>query len=363
MAEKKVIPGVDYIKEEIKRGLSGAYFFYGEEDFMKQYYLHEAEKAIIGDRTSLNFIRLTSDEFTPGALEEALGSAVIYDFMSIADGETSTSLGAERLVELYEVDFKSLKPSDLAATCKLLKDKIESDTVVIIYSTSSELPEDSKVHQTIIKELSKVSKPVRFPSESDAKLCSWLIKIAAKSKVTLTPELSHLIIERVGHSMLMLKNEIDKLISYVLSQNRSEISRDDVMKITAANKEISPFDFANALMRRDAKSAFYILFDMKNRGEEPIIILSTVSRVVGDLILVRGCMDAGMTRAEAASACSMHEYKVKLYMEQLKNVSTQSLFKIAESTSRADLQLKSSPVDSYTVLERLICDLVSVARG
>lgn len=363
MAEKKVVPGVDYIKEELRKGLSGAYFFYGEEDFMKQYYLHEAEKAIIGDRTSLNFIRLTGDEFTPGALEEALGSAVIYDFISLPDDEALASSGVKRLVELYEVDFKSLKPSDFTATCKLLKDKIEADTVVIIYSTTGELPEDSKPHQTIIKELSKVSKPVRFPIESDAKLCSWLIKIAAKSKVTLSPELARLMIERVGHSMLMLKNEIEKLISYVLSQTRNEISHDDVMKITAANKEISPFDFANALMRRDAKIAFYILSDMKNRGEEPIYILSAVSRVVGDLILVRGCMDAGMTRAEAASACSMHEYKVKLYMEQLKNVSTQSLFKIAESTSRADLQLKSSTVDSYTVLERLICDLVSVARS
>ncbi|MBQ7821082.1 MAG: DNA polymerase III subunit delta [Clostridia bacterium] len=359
MAEKKVVPGVDYIKEEIKNGLSGVYFFYGDEDYMKQYYLHEVEKAVVGDRTSLNFIRLTGDEFTPGALEEALGAAVMYDFMSLPDADAENE-GAQRLVELYEVDFKALKPSDFTSSCKLLKEKLESDTVVIIYSTAGELPEDSKPHQNIIKELSKVSKPVRFPLESDSKLCSWLVRIAAKNKVTVYSDVAGLVIERVGHSMLMLRNEIEKLISYVLASGRNEITRDDIMKITASNKEISPFDFANALMRRDAKTAFYILADMKDRGEEPIMILSTVSRVVGELIRVRGCMDAGMTRAEAASRCGMHEYKVKLYMEQLKNISTSGLFAIAESAKSADLMLKSSPVDSFTVLERLICELVSV---
>lgn len=359
VAEKKGALGVDFIKEEIKNGLSGAYFFYGEEDYVKQYYLHELEKNIVGDRESFNFIRLTGDEFTPGALEEALGSAVMYDFMSMPE-ESEEKSGPERLIELYEIDFKALKPSDFTATCKLLKEKLEEDTVLVIFSTEGELPEDSKPHQTIIKELSKVAKAVKFPLESDSKLCSWLIRIAAKSKVTLTPALALKLIERVGHNMLMLKNELEKLISYALSHGREVIEPADVNNITAPNKEISPFDFANALMRRDAKSALYILSDMKCRGEEPVVILSTVSRVIADLIRVRGCMDKGMTKSETAQKCSMHEYKVKLYMEQLKNVETSSLFAIAESARNADVALKSSPVDSFTILERLICELVSL---
>ncbi len=355
MAQKKAVPGADFIKEEIKKGLSGAYFFYGDEDFLKQYYLHEAEAAVVIDRSSMNFIRLTNDEFTPGDFEEALNSASVFDFMSMMDEEEKN--GPEKLVELYEVDFKALKPSDFASTIKMLNENIDSDTVVIIYSTSAEMPEDSKSHQTIIRELSKAAKPVIFPYESDTKLSSWLGRIAAKSKVTLEPDLGRMLIERVGHSMLMLKNELEKIISYVHSQGRNTAVREDVLKVCAFNKEISPFDFANALMKRDANRAFYILSDMKNRGEEPIIILSTVSRVIGELIRVRGCMDEGLTRTEAAAKCSMHEYKVKLYMESLKNTDISKLFSIAESASKADLLLKSSPIDSYIVLERLICEL------
>lgn len=358
MAEKKTANGYELIKNELKRGLEGVYFFYGEEDHMKQYYLHEAEKNIVGDRSSMNFVRLTADEFSPAALEEALGAAVICDMFSSVSDEPNAA--ERRLVELYEVDFKCLKPSELTATVKLLREKTDSDTVVIIYSTESELPSDSKTHQAIIRELSKVSKALCFSRESDAKLCSWLVRMSAKSHVELAPDTARLILERVGHSMLVLKNELEKLISYVLSEHRERITREDVAAIVVSNKEISPFDFANALMRRDARGALYVLEDMKEHGEEPIVILSTVSRVVGELIRVRGCMDAGMTRSEIASKCAMHEYKVKLYSEQLKNVSIQSLFKISDSAARADVKLKSTPVDSYILLERLICELVSL---
>ncbi len=358
MAAKKVALGADFLKSEIKNGLKGAYFFYGAEDYMKQYYLHEIEKSIVGDRKSLNFTRLTNDEFTPGALEEALESAVIYDFMSIPDEQNEESEAA-RLIELYEVDFKALKSNDFSQTCRLLSENVASDTVVVIFSTEGELPEDSKQHQNIIKELSKAATPVHFPCESDSKLCAWLVKMASRNKVTLSHQHAGLLLERVGHSMLVLKNEADKLISYVTQSGRSEITKADIESICAPNEEISPFDFANSLMRRDAKTAFRILADMKYRGEEPIVILSTVSRIVGELIRVRGCMDEGMTRSEAAAECGMHEYKVKLYTEQLGNVSISSLFAIAESVRDADLLLKSSPVDSYTVLERLICQLVT----
>ena len=116
MAEKRTLQNADFFKDELKRGPHGVYFFCGEEDYMKQYYLHEAEKAIIGSRDSLNLIRITNDEFSPETLEEALCSAPMADFFSLAD-ETGTD---KRLIELYEVDFKALKPSEFNKVCELL---------------------------------------------------------------------------------------------------------------------------------------------------------------------------------------------------------------------------------------------------
>lgn len=352
MADKKTVPGADFIKEEIKRGLHGVYFFYGDEDYLKQYYLHAIEEKTVGSRQSMNFTRLTNDEFSADALEEALSAPAIPDFMSMAEGADS-----RRLVELYEIAFKSLKPSELTKTIKLLKEKPDEDTVVVIYSTAAELPEDSKPHKTIINELSKASKPVCFPFETDARLCAWMIKMAAKSKVALEPDLGRRLIERLGHNMLVLKNELEKLIAYALSEQRYTIVREDMEKVCVSNKEISPFDFSNALMRRDAGAAFYIFEDMKTSGVEPVIILSILSRVILDLIRVRGCMDKSMTRSEAARICSMHEYKVKLYMEALKDTDSAKLNKIAEAAAKADSELKSTYSDGYALIEKLICEL------
>ena len=352
MADYKTVPGADFIKEEIKNGLQGVYFFYGDEDYLKQYYLHAIEEKVVGDRQNMNFIRLTNDEFSSDALEQALSAPVMPDFMSLSGGEES-----RRLVELYEVAFKSLKQGELAKTVKLLKEKLDEDTVVVIYSTSAELPEDSKPHKSIINELSKVSKPVCFPYESDAKLCSWMIKIAAKSKVRLEADLGRRLIGRLGHNMLVLKNELEKLIAYALSEGRSTIVYEDMEKVCVANKEISPFDFSNALMRRDAGTAFYIFEDMKTSGVEPVIILSIFFKEILNLIKVRDCMDKSMTRSETAKICEMHEYRIKLYMEALKDTDSAKLNRIAEAAAKADLELKTSYSDGYAIIEKLICTL------
>ncbi len=360
MAEKRTTQNPDFFKDELKRGPRGVYFFCGEEDYMKQYYLHEAEKLIVGSRDSLSFIRLTGDEFSPDALEEALCSAPMPDLFSIAD-ESDKSFGDKRLIEVYEVDFKALKPSEFTKVCELLGTKVDEDTVVIIFSTVAELPLDSKPHQNIVKELSKVATAVEFRFESDAKLLNWISRMAAKQKLSLSPDNSRYILERVGHNMLMLKNEVEKLCAFSVANGLETVSRADIDRIVCTNMEISPFDFANALMRRDAKTAFRILADMKMRGEEPIIILSTVSRVINELISVRGCLDKGMTRDETAAKTKMHAYKVKLYIESLKNTDINMLFKTAKAAQNADVLLKSAPVDSYMIIERLICELSGVA--
>lgn len=356
MADKRVTQNADFFKDELKRGLNGVYFFCGEEDYMKQYYLHEAEKQVVGSRDSLNLIRMTADEFSPEALEEVLCSAAMTDFFSLADENDD----GKRLIELYEIDFKALKPSELTKTCELLGSKVDDDTIVIIFSTVAELPLDSKPHQTIVKELSKVSQTVEFKLESDAKLANWIARMASKQKLSLSPDACRYILERVGHNMLMLKNEVEKLCAYAEANGKESVTRAEIDRIVCANMEISPFDFANALMRRDSKTAFSILSDMKMRGEEPIVILSTVTRVINELIGVRGCLDKGMTREETAAKTKMHAYKVKLYSESLRNTDINMLFKTAKAAQNADVLLKSAPVDSYIIIERLICELTGV---
>ncbi len=351
MADKKSISGADFLKNELKSTLSGAYFLYGEEDYMKQYYLHEIEAVTVKDKSSLRFLRLTADEFSLGALEDALTSAPSLDMFSFTNEEEFDT----KLIELYEIDFKALKPSEFTSVCTLIKENATDGNIIVIFSTEAELPCDSKSHQNIIRELSKIAKPCVFNTEPDSRLASWISKRAGKELVVIDPYMARMLIDRAGHNMLILKNETDKLIAYVKSHGKGKVEAEDIKTVTVANKEIAPFDFANALMRRDSKAAFFIISDMKSRSEEPIIILSTVSKVVNSLINVRGSMDLGLSRSEIARRFKMHEYTVKLYSEALANTDISTLFEIAHSVYEADLTLKSLPIDSFVVLERLIC--------
>ncbi len=352
-ADKK--SGQQFFKDELKNGLGKAYFFYGAEDYMKEYCLHEAEKAICGSRDSLDLTRLTGDDFSLAALEDALSAAGIgFDLFSLSEDENETH---GRLTELYELDYKTIKPSEFSALCKLINERASTDSRVIIYATEAELPSDSQKHRSIISELSKVAVPVVFSPEPPAKLASWIIGLSKREGVTFEPREAYLLLERAGKNMSVLKNEVSKVCAYVRAKGKSAVLAEDIAEVCVKNRESSPFEFANALTERDGARALAEFAFMRERGDEPAVILSKFTSALSDMLRVRGCMDAGMTRFEAAKALKLHEYKVKLMYESLKNERTDRLFEAAESAMRADVALKTSACDGFILIERLICEL------
>ena len=107
--------------------------------------------------------------------------------------------------------------------------------------------------------------------------------------------------------------------------------------------------------RNDA--ALSILADYRFRRIEPTLVLGDVTRVICDMIAVRSMTSDGTPNAEIASILKMHEFRVGLYQKSLRQTNDKRLRRALDACSVADQSLKSSSVDSYTVLEQLICRL------
>lgn len=339
-------------RRSIKSSPSGAYFFFGEEDYMKSAAISQARSIIRqlnGDETGdcFNDIRLGGVEFTVDALADAITSPPL--------------MGDRKIITVTGVRIDDLKASvfdDMCATLSQLQVS-ESDTNLLIISVDSDafdygmLPKRPAAKLTA---LSEMLTPVYFERNTPAKLAAWVSKHYQHGGVEADAQICAFTVDRCGRDMFKLSNEIHKVASYVRAKGRTTVTVDDVRLVTIPATEYDAFAFTNAIMEHKRDVALHILEDLKFRREEPIVILSEVNRVLCDLLSVKVMMDGGATVAQIASALRMHEYKAGLYVRQAKEMELSRLKDAVKSCDDADKALKLSS-KGYIAIEKLICSL------
>ncbi len=339
-----IIKEADF-RKQIKCAPAAGYLFFGDEDYMKKYALDTAIAAISPEPAFafFNEIRLDSFSYSPDALIDALMPAPM-----MAD---------RKIVVLSGIDFTSIKPGELDSLCKALDSLSEFDYNTLIINTSKDRFDPGLLPKKPSAALQKLSEhliPVQFEKNSPARLSSWLSKHFEHNGVTASPGICALIIERCGRDMFNLASETEKLSFYALSHGRSEVTREDVLTVTAPVGEYDAFAFTNAIGARRREEALEILSDMKGRRLEPIYIISEITRTVCEMLTVAILRADGLTQREISEETRIHEYRVGIMMRTLPSEHMCKL--MLERCSAADREIKSSR-EGYAVLERLICTI------
>ncbi|MBE6693492.1 MAG: DNA polymerase III subunit delta [Ruminococcaceae bacterium] len=340
------------LRRKIKADPTGAYFFFGEEDYMKVAAISTARDAVLhanGDSVGdcFNDIRLGGTDFTADALADAANSPPMMGERKII---TVTGL---RIDDMKAADFE-----DLCATLSELS-RPELDYNLLIISVDSDafdygtLPKRPSAKLTALCEHLT---PVYFERNTPARLAAWVDKHYQHGGVTADAQVCAFTVDWCGRDMYKLASEIHKVASYVRAKGREAVTVDDVKLVAIPAVEYDAFAFTNAIMEHRRDLALNILADLKFRREEPIIILSEVNRVLCDLLSVKVMADDGATVGEVAEALRMHEYKAGLYLRQAKDMELSRLKAAVRSCDDADKALKLS-AKGYAVIEKLICSL------
>lgn len=329
--------------------LKGVYFFYGEEEYMKQFCLNAVREAILGeDKNIFNHIIINNENYSAALFENSLAPFPVF--------------GEYKLIELHSVGLEEMDETDTEDFISVLSEIPKYDhNIVIIYTESGDFDAGTaKNPSKLLMKLSKYVTPVSFGCEQPAKLIKWIQQHFKAGLIIAEPDICGELINHTGNSMLNLNNEIDKLCAYLSAAGRNKLTSEDIKNIAVHNKSIDAFDFANSILENNTDKAFYILSEMKLKREKPELILGQISRVYCDLYAIKTLSDAGYPRQMISAKLNMHEYKVGLYMKTAQKRSDASLYNAVESCFEADVKIKSTALDSYAVLDKLI---VSIAAG
>lgn len=342
----KILSDVEF-RKEIKTLAGCGYFFFGEEDYLKNYSLTYAEDQICPDEAFrvFNAVKLDAVGFEPSKLLDAM-----MPLPMMAD---------KKLICVSGLDFTSMRASELDALCDVLAQLENYDYNTVIINISAENLETGNVQKKPSATFAKLCEyltPVQFERSTPARLAAWTAKHFEHNGVSASPDVCSFAVNYCGRDMFRLASEIDKISYYVLSMGRKEVQREDISAAGCPATEYGVFDFANAILERRSDDALRILADMKHRKADPIIIMGEIISVYYDLLRVKLMLDAGYMTADISKQVQMHEYKAKLYVRCASSTSMETLSRIVDKCTVADTALKSAAKD-YEAIENLVCSI------
>lgn len=337
----------DDFRRELKKGLSGGYLFYGEEDYLKQHMLSSARAALCEDEgfAFFNDMRIDPLDLNASSLLDALAPMPM--------------MSDKKIVSVSGLYISDLKQSTLDDLCEVFSQLADYDYSVLIVSIPSggiDIGTPKKPSPTFLK-LTKHLRPVCFEAPGQAKLLAWCGKHFEHNGVSCSDDIIRMMFDRCGTSMFTLASEIDKISFYLLANGRDTVTPDDVLLVTCSVIEAEAFALSNALLDGKSSKALEALAVMKFNQVDPVKLLAEITGAVCDMAVVKKMLMEGRTAQEIGAALFNNSaYRAKIYMAGAATKSIENIERAVELCAKADRDLKSTS-GGYAAIEQLLCSL------
>lgn len=332
-------------RARIKSGkIGGRYVFAGEEDYLKRHYRTELQRAVITDEAFATFNHAVFDgqEMQIAALRDALyAPPMMSDY---------------KLIEWRHADLDKMKESDRTALIKLLENGDDFPYAVLAITALSDGFDvgTEKRRSRLYTKLSEVFDILVFDKSTDSQLMSWLKKHFDAEGLAVDAATLNAMIFRVGHSMQVLNEEVNKLAAYAKANGKSAVTVNDVNEICSSTAECDAFAISNAIIEKNVERAFLALTEMKQQRIEPQAVLAMLARTYGELVSISLLMDEGKRAEDIAAITKFHPYRLKLYMNAAKKVGTRRLSDSLSELIRIDAESKAGGITGYKTVEMFI---------
>ncbi|MGO8793196.1 MAG: DNA polymerase III subunit delta [Candidatus Sulfotelmatobacter sp.] len=181
--------------------------------------------------------------------------------------------------------------------------------------------------------------------------------------VKIDPDGARELVDALGGDMMMISNELEKLMLYVGARNR--ITLGDVETMVLAAKQRSLYELTDAISSKDRVRALEVLDAILSSGEGEeaaighIYMLAKTFRQML-VILERNVRDQRMLWAALWQGFRVPPFAADDIIRQARRYkSRRELTRAIRLIAKADLAVRSNPVSKRMVLERLVMDLTT----
>ncbi len=223
--------------------------------------------------------------------------------------------------------------------------------------------QDKERYQRIRETMGPYCGIVELARVEEGEAVRWISDFCGSRSVPvkIDPDGARELVDALGGDMMMISNELEKLMLYVGAKNR--ITLGDVETMVLAAKQRSLYELTDAISSKDRVRALEVLDAILSSGdgEEAAIghiymLAKTFRQML--VILERNVRDQRMLWAALWQGFRVPPFAADDIIKQARRYkSRRDLTRAIRLVAKADLALRSNPVSKRMVLERLVMDL------
>jgi len=223
--------------------------------------------------------------------------------------------------------------------------------------------QDKERYQRIRDTLGQYCGIVELARVEEGDAVRWITDYCTGRGVKIDADGARELVDALGGDMMMISNELEKLILYVGEKRR--VTLGDVETMVLAAKQRSLYELTDAISSKDRVRALEVLdaILLSGEGEEAAIghiymLAKTFRQML--VILERNVRDQRMLWAALWQGFRVPPFAADDIIKQARRYKNRrELTRAIRLVAKADLALRSNPVSKRVVLERLVIDLTT----
>jgi DNA polymerase III subunit delta len=223
--------------------------------------------------------------------------------------------------------------------------------------------QDRERYQRIRETLGQYCGIVELARVEEGEAVRWISDYCTSQAVQIEADGARELVDALGGDMMMISNELEKLILYVGEKKR--ITLGDVETMVLAAKQRSLYELTDAISSKDRVRALEVLDAILSSGDGEEASIGHVYMLAKSfrqmlIILERNVRDQRMLWAALWQGFRVPPFAADDIIRQARRYkSRRELTRAIRLVAKADLALRSNPVSKRMVLERLILDLTT----
>src|SRR5438067_7549038 len=194
----------------------------------------------------------------------------------------------------------------------------------------------------------------------------WVVEHAAKEAVKVDADAARELVDALGADMMLVSNELEKLILFVGAKKRITIG--DVETMVLAAKQRSLYELTDAISAKDRVRALSVLDALlaSEEGEEAAIgHIYMLARAFRQMLVIleKNVRDSRAMWQAGGQGFRVPPFAAEDVIKQARRYkSRRELTQALRLIARADMALRSNPPSKRMVLENLVLALARPAR-
>ena len=226
--------------------------------------------------------------------------------------------------------------------------------------------QDRERYQRIRETMGQYCGIVELARVEEGEAVRWISDYCTSQAVQIEADGARELVDALGGDMMMISNELEKLILYVGEKKR--ITLGDVETMVLAAKQRSLYELTDAISSKDRVRALEVLDAILASGDGEEASIGHVYMLAKSfrqmlIILERNVRDQRMLWAALWQGFRVPPFAADDIIRQARRYkSRRELTRAIRLVAKADLALRSNPVSKRLVLERLIMDLTTETK-